>query len=102
MLPLFFLYGATFYEETIIALGALAALLAELMAWRHARGEVAREIADLRAEAAALRADYSGAIARVYADLDAHRRETAQALDLDRRLVALEAREQAGSEDEDQ
>lgn len=86
MLPLFFVwagYGAAWYEETIIALGIVAGVVAELMVWRSAQGEISREIAGLRA-------DHAREVARLSSEIEALRAHVDRALDLDRRLSRLE------------
>ena len=82
MLPFLFVwagYGAAWYEETIIALGIVAGVVAELMVWRSAHGEISREIASLRADHA-----------RLSSEIEALRAHVDRALDLDRRLSRLE------------
>lgn len=103
MLPLAVLwglgFGAAWYEETIIALGVVAGLVAELMAWRAVRRETEQEVRDLRADLASLRADLVGSVARLSAEADALRAHVDHALSLDRRLAALEV--SAATSDED-
>lgn len=87
MLPLIVLwgfgYGAAWYEETIIALGIVAGVVAELMVWRSAQGEISREIASLRA-------DHAREVTRLSSEIEALRAHVDRALDLDRRLARLE------------
>lgn len=101
MLPLIVLwgFGAAWYEETVIALGVVAGVVAELMAWRAVRRETEQEVRDLRADLASLRADLAGSVARLAAEADALRAHVDHALSLDRRLAALEA--SAATSDED-
>lgn len=78
------------FEETIFALGAIAAVLGEVLVWRTARSEIQREIAEVRAEARSSSADLREVVAGLRAEVADLRAHLDRSLDLDRRLVRLE------------
>lgn len=100
MLPLVWLWvaggaHAALFEETVFALGAIAAVVGEVLVWRTARADLQREISEARSEARETAADLRGEISALRDRLD-------RSLDLDRRLARLEISAAAASEDTDE
>jgi hypothetical protein len=99
------LHSTAYFEETLIALGAIAALVGEVLAWRYARQSSEERIASYRRELADVVGEvreWKGTIAlevaflrlRVEEALDDERAETLE------RLARLEGRAEAAPVDE--
>ena len=100
MIPLVWLWvaggaHAALFEETVFALGAIAAVVGEVLVWRTARADLQREIAEARSDA-------REAVAEIRAEIAALRDRLDRSLDLDRRLARLELSAAAASEDTDE
>jgi len=100
MLPLLWLWVAggahvALFEETVFALGAIAAVVGEVLVWRTARADLQREIAEVRADAREGLADLRGEVAALRDRLD-------RGLDLDRRLARLEISASSAGDETDE
>jgi len=100
MIPLVWLWvaggaHAALFEETVFALGAIAAVVGEVLVWRTARADLQSEIAEARSEARETAADLRGEIAALRDRLD-------RSLDLDRRLARLEISASSAGDETDE
>lgn len=91
-------FGVAYFEETLIALGAIAAGVAEVLGQRRLRSEVA----ELRSELAGVRVEVASvATAQQYLDRGRDLPDRVLALEIDVRRLAAEsdARDEAEAED---